>query len=199
MSIEQKKIRARINIGSLTVETPYILSFNVNKSRGQLSTFSASLKVKGDDITGNISGNGVTISAGVNSPSNKIFTGIVKKATINPCFDDPNYVLLNLSGSDPLMFLEGKKYTRRSVSHKHSFVLITSAREGLRSGRFNYKPSEAILKTTSGNDPSKMGEVTSSKSGAVLDSTPSPGQNLTQNKPNQINVTAQIDSGENTT
>lgn len=34
MSITQVKVRAKITIGgSLTVETPYILSFNVNKAK----------------------------------------------------------------------------------------------------------------------------------------------------------------------
>ena len=53
MAIELVKIRAVITIGnSLTVETPFIQSFNVRKSRGQISTFDASLKVEYDQVTG---------------------------------------------------------------------------------------------------------------------------------------------------
>ena len=52
MGIHMVKVRARIEIGSLRAGTPplgyanHILSFNVDKSRGKISTFSASLKVK---------------------------------------------------------------------------------------------------------------------------------------------------------
>ncbi len=38
------KIRATVRVGSIVVETPYILSFNVTRTRGQPSSFSASLR-----------------------------------------------------------------------------------------------------------------------------------------------------------
>ena len=107
MSIELVKIRASISVGGLTVKTPYIQSFNVRKSRGAASTFDAVLKVElgsASSATGEI-----TISAGEGSASNRIFTGIVKKIHMTPCWDDPHYCFLNLSGTDMFYLLENKK------------------------------------------------------------------------------------------
>ena len=85
MSINMVKIRATINIGdALSVSTPYVLSFNVAKARGQLSSFSASVKVKHSTVGGAFTGNGITIAAGEGSP-HLIFTGIIKSANITPC------------------------------------------------------------------------------------------------------------------
>jgi len=145
MAIDMVKIRAKIKIGSLSIVTPYILSFNVNKTRGAVSTFSASLKVNESSINNNLSGDSVQISAGEGSPSNLIFTGMVKKATIAPCWDDPSYVLLNISGEDQLSYLRGKKYTRRCRATKSSWVNITGVtRKGLKSSKFKARKEESF-------------------------------------------------------
>lgn len=140
MSIQQIKVRARITIGnSLTAETPFILSFNVNKVRGQLSTFDASLKIPGTNITRSISGDNVKIYAGTEGSYNNniIFSGIVKSIKITPCWDDPLYVYMNISGEDVLSTLRGKKYTRRSTASTAAWYSIEGvSRKGLRSGKF---------------------------------------------------------------
>lgn len=140
MSIQQVKIRARIKIGnSLEVTTPYILNFNVSKVRGQITTFTASLKVLGSDMSYSITGDHIKIYAGTSSTynSNVIFSGIVKNITVSPCWDDPQYVYLNVSGEDILSVLRGKKYTRRSTASLASWISIDGvARKGLRSGKF---------------------------------------------------------------
>ncbi|RLI64499.1 MAG: hypothetical protein DRO67_04030, partial [Candidatus Asgardarchaeum californiense] len=64
MAIDQVKVRAKITIGSISVSTPYILSFNVNKARGQVGTFSAKLKVKGNVLSSQIIASAVKIEAG---------------------------------------------------------------------------------------------------------------------------------------
>ena len=98
MAIQMIKIRAEIIIGSLYAGTPplghsnHILSFNVDKNRGQISTFSASLKVKHGEVSANIIGDSIEISCGENSPSNKIFTGLIRSANITPCRDDPMFL-----------------------------------------------------------------------------------------------------------
>lgn len=150
MSIDLIKIRAKITIGSsLTVETPFIQSFNVHKSRGQLSTFDASLKVQYDQISGTNIGGIVSISAGGNGSMIDIYSGILKKSTVSPCWDDPGYIILNISGVDVLSKLEGKKYTRRCRASKSSWVTINSvSREGLRDGKF--ESEHDVLKTMSG-------------------------------------------------
>lgn len=148
MAITMVKVRAEIIVGDLVARTPsstqqtnHILSFNVDKSRGKPSTFSASLKVIGNVITGGTSGSLITISAGEDSPSQKIFTGIVKAVNITPCKEDPGFVILNLSGEDVLSRLQGKKFTRRCRSSKGVWVGIEGiVRPGLRSTSFQFVP-----------------------------------------------------------
>ena len=148
MAIERIKIRARIVIGSLSVSTPYIQSFNVRKQRGQISTFDASLKVEGGVVVGGVTGGDVKIYAGTNAGQNLIFTGICRAAKISPCYDDPKYVILSISGTDQMILLQGKKYTRRCRSSRASWAAITGVvREGLKSGKFAYH-NEATIELT---------------------------------------------------
>lgn len=145
-NIDMVRIRAKIEIGnSLTIETPYIQSFNVRKTRGQTSTFDASLKVKYEDIDGNNIGGEVRIYAGEDTPE-KIFTGIVRKANISPCWDDPGFVFMNISGADPTIILQGKKYTRRCRATNGTWVSIDGAvRPGLRDGKFAFKKDTVMI------------------------------------------------------
>ncbi|MGD9158772.1 MAG: hypothetical protein PVG39_10230 [Desulfobacteraceae bacterium] len=157
MAIEIVKVRALIRIGNsnLIAGTPplgypnHILSFNVDKARGQISTFSASLKVRRDEVTGGLLDDAsVSIYAGTTSTylRNKIFTGAIKTVTMSPNRDDPEYVILNISGNDILSRLTGKKYTRRCRSTKGVWVGITGVtRQGLRAGKLAYEPTEAYL------------------------------------------------------
>lgn len=158
MAITAVPIGATVRIGSLSVNTPYILSFNVRRQRGQISTFDASLKVS--DVVGNITGTRAEIYAGESrggtgsrGSSNQIFSGIVKKATITPCFDDPKYAILNVSGEDILSLLRGKKFTRRCRGQKTSWVSISNvSRKGLKSGKFKFKKEEIMFLTNSDLD-----------------------------------------------
>jgi hypothetical protein len=146
--IQQVQVRAMITIGNaLEVETPFILKFDVTKTRGQISTFSASIKVHGDRISSSMSGDVIKIYAGTLSSykSNVIFSGIVKTINVSPCWDDPQYVYLNLTGEDILSVLRGKKYTRRSRASKAAWISIDGvARKGLRSGKLKAKAEQTI-------------------------------------------------------
>jgi hypothetical protein len=159
------RIRAEISVGStFTCRTPFIQRFNVNKSRGRPATFDASLKVANADVSGNISGDSVTIKAGTDSFSSipTIFTGFIKQAKISPCMDDPSYVLLSVSGIDPLGYLEGKKYTRRCRASRGTFVTIDGVqRKGLKSGKFAYNKLSTI-EITSG-DIDKKSQITETR------------------------------------
>lgn len=164
VDINRVKIRARITVGNLIIVTPYILSFNVNITRGQISTFSASVKVPYTDVTGNITGDSIVIEAGENTASDTVFSGMVKKATISPVFDDPNFVLINMSGEDILSKLVGKKYTRRCRSTATSWVTIDNVvRKGLRSGKFRAKKSDYITmvntELTENSEETKTGVI----------------------------------------
>jgi hypothetical protein len=163
MAIEIVKVRAIVNIGSgnLIAGTPplgypnHILSFNVDKARGQISSFSASLKVRRSEVTGGLLDDAsVSIYAGTDSSylSNKIFTGAIKTVTMSPNRDDPEYVILNISGSDILSRLTGKKYTRRCRSTKGVWVSINGvSRQGLRDGKLAYEPNEKYLDMFTGD------------------------------------------------
>lgn len=163
MAIEVVMIRAKISIGAgLVVETPFIRSFNVNKARGQISTFNAVLKVRHDAAIGG-PGDQVTIDAegfqgSAGEPNIRIFTGIVRQAKISPCFDDPYFVDFSISGNDVMSLLQNKKYTRRCRSSKASFITIDAVtRPGLKSGKFKYKQQEVL--ETSLDGPVQNGDV----------------------------------------
>lgn len=128
MSITSVPIRATISFGGLSVSTPYILSFNVTKTRNSKSTFSASLKVLSSELS-SLSDNKVTIIAGEQGNEKLIFTGFILSKRPSIAFDDPNYTVLNISGSDALYRLEGEKYTRRKIDEKNRWAII----EGLES------------------------------------------------------------------
>lgn len=164
------KIRARVDIGSLTAGTPplglsnHILSFNVDKARGRISTFSASLKVRAEQVSGSISGSDIKIYAGTSSSMPLIYTGIVRTANIGPCREDPEFVILNISGEDVLARLNGKKFTRRCRSSKGLWVGIESVvRPGLRSSQFQYVPGEPWINTI-GTDIDTIGPPTQTRS-----------------------------------
>lgn len=144
-SITQVKIRAQVSVCGITVSTPFVQSFNVRKQRGQVSTFDASLKVSHNSVFGASSGGAVQIRAGEGSANKLIFTGICKTAKVSPCYDDPKYVILSISGADQMILLQGKKYTKRCRSSKSTWVAITSVmREGLKSGKFSYTNEPTI-------------------------------------------------------
>jgi hypothetical protein len=153
MTITMVKVRATISVGSITAKTPssksqgdHILSFNVDKARGKPSSFSASLKVDGNKVTGSTSGSRISITAGTDTVEFQIFTGIVKAANITPCKEDPGFVILNLSGEDILSKLQGKKFTRRCRSSRGVWVGIEGiVRPGLRSTSFQFTPGGAWL------------------------------------------------------
>lgn len=153
MSITQIPCRATVNAGGLTVKTPFVLSFNVRKQRGQVSTFDASLKVLSSEIGSGSAGGNVEIYG----QGKLIFTGICRQAKISPCFDDPAYVILTISGADALSLLHGKKYTRRCRSSKAVWVGITGVvREGLRSGKFIFN-QKSLFTTTGGESEANTG------------------------------------------
>jgi len=143
MAITRVKIRATIEGAGFYAETPYINQFTVTKTRNNISSFSASVKVRTANFDATIYAGPVVISAGVKTDDTtdlkKVFTGIIRKATISPCWDDPTYVLLNISGEDILSELRGKKITRRQIKEKGSWATIDSViRRGLRSDKFSY-------------------------------------------------------------
>ncbi len=146
MAIQSVPIRATISFGGLTVATPDILSFNVTKTRNSKSSFSASLKILSEDLRG-ISSNEVSIKAGTRGREIQLFTGYILSSRPSICFDDPNYTVLSISGSDILYVLEGEKYTRRQIDSKSKWAIIDSVtRKSEKGGQFelNYEPLQTV-------------------------------------------------------
>jgi hypothetical protein len=144
MSITQVPIRARIEVAGTIINTPYVLSFNVHRRRGGATTFDASVKINNAVSGVGSIGGGITINAG-SSSMRRIFTGIVRGAKITPCWDDPSYAILTLTGDDTLGLLKGKKYSRRCRGTKSTFCIITGVvRSGLKSGKFAYATDAAF-------------------------------------------------------
>jgi hypothetical protein len=160
-SISMVKVRAKITIGTLVTETPFIRSFSVNKTRGQISTFNAVLKIPYTRVSSNIRGSNIVIQAGTDGNLKKIFTGMVRQAKISPCFDDPHYVDVSISGSDVLAHLQNKKFTRRCRSTLSSWVAINSVvRRGLKSSKFKQREMP-VLEVT--DDDPKQAEITKTR------------------------------------
>jgi len=161
MAIERIKVRAKVEIGNLNVVTPFVQAFNVRKQRGQISSFDATLKVSHDEVGGAITGDAVKIYAGVDAANDLIFTGICRSAKMSPCYDDPKYVLLSISGADILSLLQGKKYTRRCRSSKSTWMAITGViREGLKSGKFTAETNTIIVEEGKAfTDDNRVGHI----------------------------------------
>ena len=150
MALSTAKIRADITIGSLTVSTPYILSFNVSKERNKKSTFTASLKIREDQL-GRLIGDTVTISAGEDTPR-LIFTGYILQSSPSPCWDDPKYIVLNISGADVLYMLENEQFTRLSSYSEDSWAVITGiSRKAAKGTQFRLINSAVTMPTDGDN------------------------------------------------
>lgn len=153
MAITEVAIRAKITFeGGAEIATPYILSFNVNKARGSKSTFSARIKVKTaliDTMTGKVFIDAGTKTSRATTQYIRIFTGYVKTIVPSPCWEDPTYFIITLSGVDELYKLESRKFTRRQMKSNNSWAVITGiVSEGLRDGKLKYTGVDPILVTT---------------------------------------------------
>ena len=150
MAIDTVPIRASIFFGSIEVKTPYILSFSVNKKRNSKSTFQASVKLHGDELEG-ITDNEIEIYAGEYGNEKKIFTGFILSATPSPVWDDPKYIVLNISGADILHRLDGQKFTRRQIGSENKWAVINGvAKKAQKPGMFRVVNHDVVLPTDGG-------------------------------------------------
>lgn len=118
-TLTQQRVRAEISFGTYTVRTPDVISFSVNKRRGQpVSTFSASVKVSYTFVeTGEILHKKIVIKAGSPTASTTVFTGWIHEIVVSPIRSDASKVMLSISGKDVLSVLEGQKITRRMKTY----------------------------------------------------------------------------------
>lgn len=119
-NIDKQSIRAEVKLGNyLIVRTPYVLSFNIKRARGQMcATFSASLKVDYEEFAASrdLLADRIIIKAGTGTGFTNLpilFTGKIYKCVINPVRTDASKVILNISGKDVLSIMENQKINRR--------------------------------------------------------------------------------------
>ena len=114
--VSEERIRAEVYLGNVLIaRTPFVKSFNVSKSRSQVSnTFNVTLEI----IAGSAFplGQNLSIRAGTRGNLKTIFTGIIEGTQAQPAFGKPSYFSLTLSGRGVLSNLENKKFSRRLKS-----------------------------------------------------------------------------------
>ena len=192
MAITTVPIRASIYFGSLVIRTPYILSFSVSKTRNSKTTFSASLKIISSDLS-NLTSNTVSIYAGTLGNEKQIFSGFALNTSPSPCWEDPKYVILNISGADVLHRLEEERFTRRQMSRFNKWAVITGIqRKAPKGGQFRLVNHSLLVPTDGGiktddqwdkveNAMLKLGKQTPTTEGSpvefkvTVDTTPPPG------------------------
>ena len=106
-SLTMVPVRCRIEVGGIVAGTPdgstvnHVLSFNVDKVRGQPGSCNISLRVRrGQARLASAAGGIITISAGARGALNRIFYGFIKTINISPCREYPNFVIMNITGLD---------------------------------------------------------------------------------------------------
>ncbi len=186
------KVRAKVKIGHLTIgpNPPHVQSFSVTRNRNAPTTCSVSVKVRTNASSGSsLTGGNLEIYAGAGGTANtKIFQGVVKTARISPCFDDPSYVILSVTGSDALSLLEGKKYTRRCRGTLSSWVSIEGvARSGLKSGKFAIRQLDEF--DVYDGDIQKSNAITETRTLVAYDEANNPVGPRNINK-REVNITA---------
>lgn len=139
VGIELEQIRARLVINdSFTVETPFVKSFSVNKSRSSnVGTFSASIEVPANTNFGAPTGSSglVKIYAGTKLnyiTKGPIFTGIIRRMAPQPIVGKPNYFLISISGNDILSKLQNKKFSRRIATDGPGLFVTLNGSSGPR-------------------------------------------------------------------
>lgn len=164
VDIKLERVRAYIQVGQhyfVTTGTDdkaagSIMSFSINKSRGQpIATFRCQLSVWADapvqpdlEVTHNNLGQKIVVCAGAGEQSDtslpRLFTGYVTNITQDPHWDDSRKYILNVSGEDEFALMKyGAKYSRRFKYGDDAFAVITGGkrREGGRMTRLRKVPA----------------------------------------------------------
>jgi hypothetical protein len=125
-TIDREEVRAEVWMGTaLLAKTPFIKSFNVSKSRNQLTnTFNITFEMIAGTAFPLLSP--LEIKAGTKGNLKTIFTGLIESTTAQPAFGKPSYFSITLGGRGVLSGLENKKFSRRLKSDGQGlFCLIT--------------------------------------------------------------------------
>jgi len=127
MEVRHESIRASITIGDLLIKTPYVKSFNVSKTRNgkYAASFTATFDIDGTQQP--VIGESVIIKTSVDGVERKIFTGGIKKVSVQPSFDKAGWFSITVSGDDSMAKLDGKYFSRRlQLDNQPEIVYISS-------------------------------------------------------------------------
>lgn len=129
--ITNEKIRAEVWMGpdDLIAKTPFVLSFNVQEAREQISaTCSVTLEVQAGVVFP--LGQQFIIKAGTRDNLVTRFTGEIEQTSVKPSFGKPSYYNITLSCRGVLSVLEGKTFSRRTPANSEGvYCKITGASE----------------------------------------------------------------------
>lgn len=159
--ITLEEIRGEVWMGTtLLAKTPALKSFNVGKSRGQISnTFNATF-----DMLAGISfplGEKIIIKAGTKNNLQVIFTGFIESTNVQPSYGKPSYLSVTLAGQGVLSQLANKKFSRRlKASGQGLFCLITGGSANRPAAYYSGDKSKSSGNTTTLNplpDPARRG------------------------------------------
>ena len=124
IGIEQEAVRAKIELSGVSILTPYVKAFSIDKARQRLSTsFSCTVEIPASSSF--VAGADLIIWAGLKGLETKRFTGMIRTITTQPSFDKAGYFVLSISGVDKMGDLDGATFSRRLRSDGFSaFVSI---------------------------------------------------------------------------
>lgn len=124
-NITRETLRARVTIGDLVKETPYVRSFSINRTRGNISaSFTCVVRLKASELsqittdapTGDLFNDrhSIIIEVSVDGEGyKKLFTGLIKRLSIRKDYEFYNSYFVDLSGVDVFQVIEGRTFTRR--------------------------------------------------------------------------------------
>lgn len=131
--------KCEVLVGSLVVQTPFVLSAGVKRARGQVSKATVSLRVvsKNTKLSSSLAGKGILIRF----MSQNVFTGIITNINSAASGICAGEVILNITAEDILYKLRGKRFTRRQkLNGLGPLAMITSVDERTYTG-FDDRPS----------------------------------------------------------
>lgn len=102
---------AKVYIGTKVIETPYIVSINVTRSRGNPASSANVQVIYNQDHLGSVGSSPASLRIWVDG--DYYFTGYIKKFTVSPSFRVAKEYILRIQAEDEMFRLINKRYTRR--------------------------------------------------------------------------------------
>lgn len=147
--MDVQSVRARVEIGSTVLETPYVKAFSVTRQRGVLwasASISLELPTSSDNTA---TGENIKIYTTVDGDTKLLFTGYIETLDITPSMSKYGGILINITAYDKLYKLRLLKVNRRiQTSPGDVWCSITGVtRKAGESTSSRFKPRGWTIKT----------------------------------------------------